>query len=100
MSPKVNMNRASDEAVWHAMSQARVVAPLATDPEKGLSLAEASAGFRNMKYGPNRLPEGGKWGPAVYIIALQRATLVSSRVSWFAEPCSVALALAESPRGR
>ena len=62
MSPKVNMNRASDQAVWHAMSQARVVAALATDPEKALSLAEASAG-RNMKYGPNRLPEGSKWGP-------------------------------------
>ena len=63
MSTKVNMNRASDEAVWHAMSQARVVAPLATDPEKGLSLAEASAGFRNMEHRPNRLPEGSKWGP-------------------------------------
>ena len=62
MSPKVNMNRASDQAVWHAMSQARVVAALATDPEKALGLAEASAG-RNMKYGPNRLPEGSKWGP-------------------------------------
>ena len=42
MSPKVNMNRASDEAVWHAMSQARVVALLATDPEKVLSIRLAA----------------------------------------------------------
>ena len=34
------------------------------------------------------------------IVALQRAVLVSSRVSWFAEPCAVVLALAESPRAR
>jgi len=61
MSPKVNMNRVSDGATWHAMSQAEVVERLATDPEKGLSLAEASA--RLQKYGPNRLLEGRKRSP-------------------------------------
>ena len=60
-SPKVNINRVSDVTAWHAMSQAEVVERLATDPEKGLSLAEASA--RHQKYGPNRLPEGRKRGP-------------------------------------
>jgi magnesium-transporting ATPase (P-type) len=43
------------------MSQAEVVNRLATNPEKGLNLSEASA--RLQKYGPNRLPEGRKRGP-------------------------------------
>ena len=43
------------------MSPAEVVERLATDPDKGLGLSEASA--RLQKYGPNRLPEGKKRGP-------------------------------------
>src|SRR6516164_7976197 len=55
------MNTVSDVAAWHAMSQGEVVGRLATNPEKGLNLSEASA--RLQKYGPNRLPEGRKRGP-------------------------------------
>ncbi|HEX8797031.1 MAG TPA: cation-transporting P-type ATPase, partial [Terriglobales bacterium] len=61
MSTAVNRNAVSDVTAWHAMSQAEVVERLAIDPEKGLSLAEASA--RLQKYGPNRLPEGRKRSP-------------------------------------
>src|SRR5215831_7994950 len=61
MSTRVNTNTVGDVAAWHAMSQAEVVKRLATNSEKGLNLAEASA--RLEKYGPNRLPEGRKRGP-------------------------------------
>ena len=61
MSTTVNTNTVSDIAAWHALSQAEVVKRLATNPEKGLNLSEASA--RLEKYGPNRLPEGRKRGP-------------------------------------
>jgi magnesium-transporting ATPase (P-type) len=57
----LNTNMISDVAAWHAMSQAEVIKRLVTNPEKGLSLSEASA--RLQKYGPNRLPEGKKRGP-------------------------------------
>src|SRR5215472_13213396 len=61
MSTTVNTNTVSDIAAWHALSQAEVVKRLATNPEKGLNLSEASA--RLEKYGPNRLPEARKRGP-------------------------------------
>src|SRR5499425_3679419 len=56
-----NTNTRSDVPAWHALSQAEVVNRLATNPEKGLNLSEASA--RLQQYGPNRLPEGKKRGP-------------------------------------
>ena len=74
MSPKVNMNRVSDGATWHAMSQAEVVKRLVTNAEKGLTLSEASA--RLQKYGPNRLPEGRKRGPFTRFFAQFNNTLV------------------------
>ena len=43
MSTTANTNTVSDVAAWHAMSQAEVVKRLATNPEKGLNLSEASA---------------------------------------------------------
>src|SRR5215469_9342327 len=61
MSATVNTNTVSEVTAWYAMSQAEVVNRLATNPEKGLNLSEASA--RLQKYGPNRLPEGRKRGP-------------------------------------
>ena len=57
MTTAVNTNL-SDVAAWHAMSQAEVVKRLASNPEEGLNLSEASD--RLQKYGPNRLPEGRK----------------------------------------
>src|SRR5262245_18716822 len=57
----MNANAVSDMGAWHAMAQAEVVQRLATDPERGLAPAEASA--RLEKYGPNRLPEGRKRSP-------------------------------------
>src|SRR5262245_48296271 len=66
-STTVNTNTVSDVAAWHAMSPAEVVKRLATNPEKGLDLSEASA--RLQKHGPNRLPEGRKRGPFTRFIA-------------------------------
>jgi len=56
------------------MPQAEVVKRLATDPEKGLNLSEASA--RLEKYGPNRLPEGRKRGPLAKFFAHFNNTLM------------------------
>jgi magnesium-transporting ATPase (P-type) len=61
MSTAVNTSTIGDVAAWHAMSQAEVIERLATKPEQGLDLPEASA--RLQRYGPNRLPEGKKRGP-------------------------------------
>ncbi|HEY7090129.1 MAG TPA: cation-transporting P-type ATPase, partial [Tepidisphaeraceae bacterium] len=58
MNTAVNTNAVSEATAWHALSQAEVIKRLATNPEHGLDLAEASA--RLQKYGPNRLPEGRK----------------------------------------
>ena len=55
------MNAVGDLAAWHAVSPAEVVERLATNPEKGLNLSEASS--RLQKFGPNRLPKGRKRGP-------------------------------------
>ena len=74
MSTTVNTNTVSDVAAWHALSQAEVVKRLATNPEKGLNLSEASA--RLEKYGPNRLPEGRKRGPFTRFFAQFNNTLV------------------------
>src|SRR5215470_13587183 len=74
MSTMVNTSTVSDVAAWHAMPQAEVVKRLATDPEKGLNLSEASA--RLEKYGPNRLPEGRKRGPLAKFFAHFNNTLM------------------------
>src|SRR6516162_6456660 len=74
MSTTVNTNTVSDIAAWHALSQAEVVKRLATNPEKGLNLSEASA--RLQKYGPNRLPEGRKRGPLAKFFAHFNNTLM------------------------
>src|SRR6516164_6960267 len=74
MSTTVNTNTVSDVAAWHALSQAEVVKRLATNPEKGLNLSEASA--RLEKYGPNRLPEGRKRGPLAKFFAHFNNTLM------------------------
>src|SRR5262249_36686348 len=65
MSPETNAN--TDTAEWHAISAHEVVEQLATNDEKGLDAAEASARLR--KYGPNRLPEGRKRGPFIRFLA-------------------------------
>src|SRR5215475_6894372 len=67
MSATPNTTTSSDAAAWHALSQAEVVKRLATNPEQGLDLSEASA--RLQKYGPNRLPEGRKRGPFMRFFA-------------------------------
>src|SRR5215475_11312651 len=67
MSATPNTTTSSDAAAWHALSQAEVVKRLATNPEQGLDLSEASA--RLQKYGPNRLPEGKKRGPFMRFFA-------------------------------
>src|SRR5262245_33298708 len=67
MSMAMNTKRVGDEAAWHAIPQAEVVQRLATNSEKGLDPAEASA--RLQKYGPNRLPQGRKRGPLARFFA-------------------------------
>src|SRR5499427_3873752 len=74
MSTTVNTDAVSDVAAWHAMSQAEVVTRLATNPEIGLNLPEASA--RLQKYGPNRLPEGKKRSPFARFFAQFNNSLV------------------------
>src|SRR5215831_7962537 len=74
MSTTVNTNTVSDIAAWHAMPQAEVVKRLATDPEKGLNLSEASA--RLEKYGLNRLPEGRRRGPFARFLSHFHNTLM------------------------
>jgi len=60
MSSTVKTDPVTDAAGWHALSPAEVVGRLATNPETGLDLSEAST--RLQKHGPNRLPEGRKRG--------------------------------------
>src|SRR5262245_16936329 len=72
MSPETNAN--TDTAEWHAISAHEVVEQLATNDEKGLDAAEASARLR--KYGPNRLPEGKKRGPFIRFLAQFNNVLV------------------------
>jgi len=67
MSVATNANTGSDPASWHAISAGEVVKRLATNSEKGLDAAEASA--RLQKYGPNRLPEGKKRGPLMRFLS-------------------------------
>ena len=67
MGAAANANTAGEVASWHAMSADEVVKRLATNVEKGLDAAEASA--RLEKYGPNRLPEGKKRGPFMRFLA-------------------------------
>ena len=67
MRTPAKANTVGDEAVWHAMSGAEVVARLATSAEQGLSPSEASS--RLEKYGPNRLPEGRKRGPLARFVS-------------------------------
>ena len=73
MTTAVNTNL-SDVAAWHAMSQAEVVKRLASNPEEGLNLSEASD--RLQKYGPNRLPEGRKRGAFTRFFAQFKNILV------------------------
>ena len=54
-------NPTADGTAWHAMAVDEVVKRLATDAGQGLDAAEAAS--RLQKHGPNRLPEGKKWGP-------------------------------------
>jgi magnesium-transporting ATPase (P-type) len=54
-------------APWHALAADEVVKQFATNGEKGLDAAEASA--RLQKYGLNRLPEGKKRGPLMRFLA-------------------------------
>ena len=56
------------------MPQAEVAQRLATSLEKGLNLSEASA--RLQKYGPNRLPEGGKRSPFAKFLSHFNNTLI------------------------
>ena len=67
MGAAANANAAGDSASWHAMSADEVLRRLATNGEKGLDAAEASARLQN--YGPNRLPEGKKRGPLMRFLA-------------------------------
>src|SRR5215475_12650669 len=67
MSVAANVDTDSNAAAWHAISADQVVKRLATDREKGLDAAEASA--RLHKHGPNRLPEGKKRGPFMRFLA-------------------------------
>src|SRR5215471_8167733 len=61
-------------AAWHAISAGQVAKRLATNGEKGLDAAEASA--RLGKHGSNRLPEGKKRGPFRRFIAQFNNVLV------------------------
>src|SRR5215472_8379434 len=61
MSVATSADTDSGAAAWHAISAGEVVKRLATNGEKGLDAAEASA--RLGKHGPNRLPEGKKRRP-------------------------------------
>jgi magnesium-transporting ATPase (P-type) len=61
MSVATSADTDSGAAAWHAISAGEVVKRLATNGEKGLDAAEASA--RLGKHGPNRLPMGKKRGP-------------------------------------
>ena len=67
MGAAAETGAASGIAAWHAMSAGEVVKRLATNGERGLDAAEASA--RLEKYGPNRLPEGKKRGPMMRFLA-------------------------------
>src|SRR5262249_25234156 len=67
MGPATKANTDTDAAEWHALSVGEVVKRLATNGEKGLDSAEASA--RLQKYGPNLLPEGKKRGPFMRFLA-------------------------------
>src|SRR6516162_8679554 len=67
MNVATNANTDSDAAAWYAISTDEVVKRLATNGEKGLDAAEASA--RLQKEGPNRLPEGKKRGPFTRFLA-------------------------------
>jgi magnesium-transporting ATPase (P-type) len=60
MSTAANANPA-DEVAWHAISVDEAAKRLTTDIGTGLEAAEAAK--RLQEYGPNRLPEGKKWGP-------------------------------------
>src|SRR5262245_26417922 len=66
MSGATSANTDSD-AAWHAISANEVLKRLATNDEKGLDAAEASA--RLGKHGPNLLPEGKKRGPFMRFLA-------------------------------
>jgi magnesium-transporting ATPase (P-type) len=61
MSIATSVDTDSGPTAWHAISAGEVVKRLATNAEKGLDAAEASA--RLGKHGPNRLPTGKKRGP-------------------------------------
>src|SRR5215472_15014855 len=67
MSAATNANTDSEAAAWHALSADEVGKRLASDSEKGLAAAEASA--RLHKHGPNRLPEGKERGPLMRFLA-------------------------------
>jgi magnesium-transporting ATPase (P-type) len=64
---QIASSTASDAAPWHALTTGEVVRQLSTDPQQGLSAADATR--RLQKYGPNRLPEGKKRGPFARFIA-------------------------------
>jgi len=62
MDTAANVSTVDGGAVWHAMSIGEVVERLSTNDVKGLPVDEASS--RLDKYGPNRLPQGKRRGPA------------------------------------
>src|SRR5689334_15841026 len=64
---QIASSTASYAAPWHALTTDEVVRQLSTDPQQGLSAADATR--RLQKYGPNRLPEGKKRGPFARFIA-------------------------------
>jgi len=74
MSATVITNSVGNVAPWHATSEAEVVKRLDSNPERGLTLSEASA--RLQKYGPNRLPEGKKRSPLMRFFAQFNNVLV------------------------
>jgi magnesium-transporting ATPase (P-type) len=74
MSEAVRANPGPEGAAWHAVPADQVISRLKTDPARGLDANEASQ--RLAKYGPNRLPEGKKWGPLFRFIAQLNNILV------------------------
>ena len=67
MAAAVSAETTADGTAWHAIPVDEVLRRLTTSAENGLDAGEASA--RLQKYGPNRLPEGGKRGPFMRFIA-------------------------------
>src|SRR4029077_1814553 len=61
MNIRMNSTSSPESAPWHAEPIAKVIERLGTNQEAGLGSGEVSE--RLKRYGPNRLPTGGKRGP-------------------------------------